>query len=134
MKKLSLLFLLPILFFSCSSDDNDNEPKQDYTSFVFMHNEPITLNFCVVAYLDKNNHFIKIADLGTLKQNIPSKEVVVENESIREIYLFQIGEDKAIRTDAVFTLKKSKKNTFEITKDTRGIEIEDMKDSTQCPQ
>lgn len=133
MKKLSLLFLLPILFFSCSSDDNDNEPKQDYTSFVFMHNEPVVLTNCVVAYLDNKEHFIKVATLGDLKQGVESKEIKIQDNNVKELYLFT-DYISTRRLDAIYKLTIKTKNTFNIDQDTKGVLIEEKSDPKLYPQ
>ena len=86
MKKLSLLFLLPILLFSCSSDDN--EPKQDYTSFVVKNNSStVELPNVVVGYL-KDDKYVKITSLGNNKKKKQSKEFVIEDKSITSVYFF----------------------------------------------
>ena len=126
MKKLiTILLILP--FLACS--DSDNEPSQDYTSFTFEHHEPTTLQGCVVAFLNEDNNYIKIEELGDLTQNNASKEVTVNNQ-ITKVYLFTIN----TRLDATYVLKQKKKNVIIIDKFTKGIPIVDKSDSTQYPQ
>lgn len=132
MKKLSLLFLLPILFFSCSSDDNDNEPKQDYTSFVVSHNEEVTLPNCIAAYKE-GNEFLKIANLGELVKGKYSLEVRINNNSIKEIFIFS-DYNNVIRFDDTYALKSGAKNNIVIKPHTKGILISDKTDPTQYPQ
>ena len=131
MKKISLLFLLPILFFSCSSDDN--EPKQDYTSFVFEQTVDLDLPNCVVGYLDADKNYIKVAELGTLTLDKPSKEIKVEDQNIKELYFFT-DYNHVVRQDAVYTLLSNKKNIFKIASDVKGIPITDKTDPKQYPQ
>lgn len=129
MKKLITLLLIIPFVFACS--DDENEPSQDYTSFTFEHHEPAILKNCIAAYLNKDNHFIKIVELGDLGQNTISKEITLNNK-ISEIYLFTID----TRLDAVFTLTQNKKNVIIIDKYTKGIPISesDKTDPTKYPQ
>lgn len=134
MKKLfTLLLILPFVF-SCSSDDNERaiEPTQDYTSFVFTQDANVPFENCIAAYLDDNKHYIKIADLGTIEPNKPSKEVKLENNDITSVYLFT-DYNSVIRFNKAFELKKNKKNSFDLY-GVSGIKIEDKKDPTQYPQ
>lgn len=130
MKKLSLLLLLPILFFSCS---DDKEETQDYTSFVFIQTVDNVLPHCVAAYLDKDSHFIKIADLGTISLDNSSKEITINDENITDIYFFT-DYNNIVRFDAIYKLKKNTKSIFKLEKYTKGIEITDKTDPTQYPQ
>lgn len=130
MKQILLLLLtLPVLLIACS----DDEEKLDYTSFTFIYHANVK-NFpnCVVGY-KIGNEYKKLAELGDLAKDVPSKEVRIEDESINEIYLFSdyVG---TIRFDDIYVLKKNRKNEFLIEESTRGIKIEDKLDSTQYPQ
>lgn len=130
MKQLSLLLLLPF-FFSCSSDDKeaDNiEPTQDYTSFVFVHNEPVNFINSVVGYYTKEGLCKKVAELGDLTQAKQSKEIKIENDNITELYFFT-DYISPRRLDAVYKLKKNSKNIFEIDRNTSGITVD--KDNKQ---
>lgn len=130
MKKLSLLFLLPILFFSCSSDDN--EPKQDYTSFV-VEMDDYSLEYIKLAY-QKDGIFIKLADIGKLKFGETSKEINIDN-SISEIYLFGSMGSFRLRAKEPFILNKSSKNTLLIGSKTAAfVDVENIKDPTLYPQ
>lgn len=134
MKKLLFLFLLPMLFFSCSSDDN--EPSQDYTSFVFMQDFTNVMGNVIIARKN-NDKYYKLAELGDIKKDTPSKEVIIENKTITEVYIFSdyggfIGQ--GIRTDYVFKISKNKKNILIIPNGTKGIGVSDKTDPTQYPQ
>lgn len=131
MKKLLALLLILPLFAACS-DDKD-EPSQDYTSFVFYTNENVKFGNCVAAYLDKNNDYRRIAEVGNFTLNSPSKEIRITDESVSEIYLFT-GSNIKSRLDAVYKLKQKKKNSFEIIQGTKGLEVFDETDSKQYPQ
>lgn len=138
MKKLSILLLFPLfMLFACSDDDNGKaEPKQDYTSFVFYTTEDVELPNCIIAYLDKDNNYKRIAELGILKQNIESREVVVENSNITDLYFFttyMATSDELNRFDAVYKLKKNTKNIFKLDRNTTGILV-DRDDPKQAPQ
>lgn len=132
MKKLFLLLLVLPFLAACSSDD-ENEETQDYTSFVFVQTVNNILPNCIAAYLDNNNHYIKIANLGTISIDNPSKEITIENDNITEIYFFT-DYNHTVRTDAIFKLQKNKKNTFKLLENVGGIGIEDKTDPTQYPQ
>ena len=131
MKKLSLLFLLPILLFSCSSDDN--EPKQDYTSFVFMQPYIDIQSNVVIGYKNEASIYVKVADLGDLKKGVYSNEIRV-NKNISELCLFSDHPYPTFRLDTSFKLTKNIKNIFIPEEKTKGIEVKDKKDPTQYPQ
>lgn len=141
MKKLSLLLLLPIFLFSCSSDDKEVEPKelpneeptQDYTSFVF--EAPSVTDYilenCVAGYYTKDGLCKKIADLGNINLQNPSKEITVTNDTLVNVYFFAdiLGTK---RFKPVYKLEKNKKNIFKISENTTGIEV-DKEDPKQYP-
>ncbi len=133
MKKLLTLLLLP-LFISCSSEDNNEiEPTQTYTSFVFMQTIDNELPNCIAAY-KKDNKYYKLGELGILKsKNQYSPEIRVNEKSITEIYFFT---DLAgcVRFDAIYTLKPNIKNIFNLLETTKGIPVTDKTDPTQYPQ
>lgn len=122
MKKLSILLLiLPFIFFSCSSDDNERmieptkptEPTQDYTSFVFEVPSDVKYTFpnCVAGYYTKEGLCIKIADLGDLDYKTPSKEIKVENDTLVNVYFFtDLISPRVFNT--AFKLERNKKNIF----------------------
>lgn len=131
MKKLLLILITLPLFVACSSDETESD-WQEYTSFVVWHGEDITLINCVAAYKN-NGKYYKLGNLGNLLPNKQSNEIVVENESVNEIYVFtDYGSTR--RLDIIFTLKENYKNVFEIPGDTKGIPITDNTDPTQYPQ
>lgn len=130
MKKLLTLLLLP-LFFACSSDKKDEvEPTQDYTSFTFEHHEPTLLKSCIVAYLDTDNNYIKLDELGDLTQGKVSKEVKLESNDIKTVYLFTID----TKLDAAYNLRVKEKNTIIMDRNTSGLKISNKLDPKQYPQ
>lgn len=112
MKQLLYILLGITLFTACSSDD-DNEPIQTYTSFVFHQTVDNKLPNCVTAY-KKDGKFYKIADLGELSKDKYSAEITVSDQSITEIYFFT-DYLSTRRIDVIFKLQKSKKNIFDLT-------------------
>ena len=133
MKKLLYILLTVCLFTACSSDDDNNDQTQDYTSFTFIYHANVDyFPNCVAAY-KKDNKYYKIADLGDLKKDISSKEITINDKSIKEVYLFT-DYLSTIRFDAVYSLKDNTKNNFVISENTKGIEILDKTDQTQYPQ
>lgn len=138
MKKLSLLLLLPIFLFSCSSDDNeaDNiEPEQDYTSFTVVFNSSNAEMFTnwKAAYKNDKGEFIKIADVGHLKEGATSKEIKIDNNTPLEIFLFYnyVQESMYLRGEKSYMLTKNKTNN--ISFEGKGITV-NPKDPTQYPQ
>lgn len=140
MKKLYIFLLLPFfIMFACSNDNNETEPTQDYTSFIFELPSTVSYDFpnCIAAY-KKDNEFHTIAKLGTLSAIVPSKEITVTDESITEVYFFtDFGVMDAAtdgnRFDAIYKLSKNKKNIFHIEANTRGIHVK-KSDPTKYPQ
>lgn len=104
MKQLLYILLGITLFTACSSDD-DNEPIQTYTSFVFHQTVDNKLPNCVTAY-KKDGKFYKIADLGELSKDKYSAEITVSDQSITEIYFFT-DYLSTRRIDVIFKLQKS---------------------------
>lgn len=131
MKKLLYLLLTVTLFASCSSDDN--EPTQDYTSFVFYQPMEIDVNFpnCVAAY-KKEGKYYKIADLGDLSKGKYSPEIIINDKSIKEIYLFSdyFG---CIRFDDTYHVTENKKNTLVLVDGTKGIRVLDKNNPAEYP-
>jgi hypothetical protein len=134
MKKLFTLILLATLFVSCSSDDDDNgEPKQDYTSFVFVSESISEMKSCVVGYKLSDNTYKKIADLGDFTKGVESKEIKITDNAIKEVYFFTyMGGTYRVR-DA-FKLEENKKNIFKLTPDLYGVEVSSILDPYQYPQ
>jgi hypothetical protein len=132
MKHLFLLILIiaPMLI-SCS--DND-DPEQGYTSFIFQQTALNNIAGFMAAYKE-DDIFYKIADLGALAKGESSEEIIVEDETITEIYLFCVFDiANSTRMDKIYPLKKNRKNVFELLESDRGIGILDKSDPTQYPQ
>lgn len=132
MRNLLYILFTVCLFTACSSDD-DNEPTQDYTSFVVIYNANIDkLPNCVSAY-KKDGKFYKIAELGDLVKGKYSSEIIINNKSVNELYIFS-DYMNVIRFDDVYELKMNKKNTITIKDGTDGIKVTDKSDPNQYPQ
>ncbi|MDR1644231.1 MAG: hypothetical protein LBS05_00175 [Tannerellaceae bacterium] len=131
MKKLLLLFVLAVLV-SCSKSD-EPEPDQEYTSFTFVHHSDVIFPGCVVGYY-RNGLCHKLAELGDLQKDRESEEVIIEDGSIVDVYLFTDygkfdeiinGEMvwHVIKADTIYTLKRNILNRFVITEDTKGVYV-----------
>ncbi|MDR1937315.1 MAG: hypothetical protein LBQ73_02290 [Tannerellaceae bacterium] len=135
MRKLFILILLPTLL-ACSKGD-DPEPEQDYTSFTFVHHVDATFPNCVVGYY-RDGLCFKLAELGDLQRDKESKEFVVEDDDISDIYLFSdyypyfIDGYWVIKFDATYRIRNNKKNNFTISADTKGIYV-NKNDPVQYP-
>lgn len=130
MKKLLTFLLIFPFFISCSSDDD--EPAQDYTSFVVTIDATPTFPNCVSAY-KKNNIFYKLGDLGDLTKGKYSPEIHINDKSITEIYVFS-DYMNIIRFDDIYRIDNNKKNVITIINGTAGIKVTDKTDPTQYPQ
>lgn len=73
MKKLSLLFLLPILIFSCSSDDNE-EMKNDYNGTLW---ERKTYDKQEIYYWTYTLSFTSNNECGLTSKAVDSKDNIV---------------------------------------------------------
>lgn len=128
-KKTLLLLSAFLLFTMCK--EPKVLPKQDYTSFVFYTSEDLVFSECVVGTLLPNGNYKKIGDLGKLTKNVHSNEIIIEDESISEIYLF-CNYYNFIRFDDTYLIQRNIKNIFEIIPGTKGILV-DPTDPKQYP-
>lgn len=128
MKKLLLFILFATIFISCSKDDDKEE-----TSFIFHQAVDNNLTNCISAY-KKDGKYYKLADLGDLSKGKYSQEIKVNDNSITEVYFFTGDNNRAVRFDTVYTLKKNVKNIFDFTDMIIGIGINDITDPSQYPQ
>lgn len=89
---------------------------QNYTSFVVVNALPnrATIYECVFGYFDADGYCWKLADLGDLTGGQQSKETIVENKDITEIYLFGSQIKASYKVLKPFIIEKSKKNIFVI--------------------
>lgn len=140
MKKLSLLLLLPFfMLFACSDDNNEEiEPKQDYTSFVVTNEKnETTTKGCVIGYKDGNT-WVRIATLGDIVGNKESKETRVNFDNVKEVSLFidYTGTDYTNSAVVVmtYTLEKNKKNILKIPYMYDGANIVKKDDPTKYPK
>jgi hypothetical protein len=132
MKKLLYLLFAVTLFTACSSDD-PVIPVQNNTSFLVTNSSSIdNLPNVIIGYKSGNN-YKKLAELGDLKKDIPSKEIIVDDQNIKEIYIFTDYLSPR-RVDFTFVLKQNLKNNIIILPGIKGIEVTDKTDSTQYPQ
>ena len=130
MKKLLLLLLTATLFIGCSSDD-DNEPTQDYTSFVVTNSsKEVALPNVVVGCLI-DGKYEKIATIERLEANQTSEEIVI-NSSVKGIYFFSdfMG---GIKINKEFAISQNKKNNIILSGDMQTVRITDKTDPTQYP-
>jgi hypothetical protein len=133
MKKFILLFAVVTLI-SCKEKTPPDPNIQDYTSFIFWHNTNITgtLPNCVIGYFDKDGYCWEIADLGDLYRGIKSKEVIINDENITEVFIFS-DYYGVVMTDKAFKLKRNYKNIFELLSEYKGIEVDKL-NPKQYPQ
>ncbi len=134
MKKLFIILsfcFVAIAPTSCSKDE-PAEPRQEFTSFVFIHNiENHTLPNCVAGYFDENGYCLKIADLGEMTTGKYTPEKIITDPKITEIYLFtDYFTPRVFRRS--FTIKSNTKNVFELQEDDYANEV-DKGDPTQYP-
>ena len=129
MKNLLYLFSALCLLVSCS---DDSEELQNYTSFIVSIDDPQTFSNCIAAH-KKDNVFYKIADLGDLTRGTFSPEIIVEDKTVKEVYIFT-DFNGTVRSNIIFTLKNNVKNQFIVPYGTRGISVEDRNDPEQYPQ
>lgn len=127
---LYLPILLIFAIFSCTSNDENMEEEQEYTSFTFEHHESTILLNCIAAYKNNESKYIKISDLGDLKKNDVSKEIILKDNTINELYFFTID----TRLNDVYKLNKNRKNSIVLSRYTSGTEITDKFDPYQYPQ
>jgi hypothetical protein len=133
----NLIILACIAVFAVTGCSKAPEPmNQGYTSFVFWHNEDITLTNSVVGYFPNDGLCHKLVELGDIPQGYYTPEFIVEDESIDELYFFcdnySDGINMAIKLKQTFILQKNQKNTFKI--DDKGSDNVRKSDPKQYPQ
>lgn len=140
MKKLLIALLVIPFLFSCSEDDPNIEPTPEpqETSFVFIHHfKTVAYQECMVGYL-KDGKWIKIAELGMLIPDIPSKKVIIKDGSISDVYFFSLATSTdqptfpTVRLDHAFIINKNRQNTFTIEGAMKFVEV-DKNDQSQYP-
>ncbi len=74
----------------------------------------------------------KVSELGDLNTGETSKEVKIDNKSIKKIYIFSdyLG---TIRADISFLIIENKMNQFVLPSGIKGISVIDKTDPTQYP-
>lgn len=130
MKKLFLLLVFTAFIVSCG--DDDNEPKPVTSSIVFYLPDDMTLPKCVVGY-KKDNKFYKIKEIGDLYKEKYSEELWISGDEVKELYFFSDYND-VVRFDTIYHIKINDRNTFEIKKTTKLIQVTDKEDPAQYPQ
>lgn len=131
MKQLLYILFAVTLFTACSSDD-DND-AQDYTSFTVANGSSnIDLTNVVAGYI-VDGHYKLLTSFGDINKNSESKEFIIKNTGIKDIYFFSdyVG---GIRINKAFQIKENTKNKFVLTGDIETIQITDKSDPTQYPQ
>lgn len=117
MKQLLYILLGITLFTSCSSDDDPAlpEPTQDYTSFtVACETESQLVKNCIVGYKGSDGKWIRVAALGDIKGKTESKEVTVDYNKVKEVYIFEDEYKNNVytasyKTQASFKFSENKK-------------------------
>lgn len=136
-KTIFLLLMFPLLFIACGSDDDDNEPKQDYTSFTikngYIAEDP--LFGIVVGWQDAEGYWHRIDSIGDIEKGKTSKEVRMKE------YHSPIGIFGRIRLGApvsklraAIDIKENIFNKVEITSSTPIWDEVDPLNSKQFPK
>ncbi|GAB6010138.1 hypothetical protein [Dysgonomonas reticulitermitis] len=143
MKKILYILFTISLFTACSSSDEENqEPIQDYTSFAVKNTFKRVCKNVVAGYESSDNTLKEIANLGNLAAGETSKEIKVNFTNIKEILLFEGAlssgkySDVLILTDyKKFPLKENTKNIYTMPEDLI-MELSNVNhtDPTQYPQ
>jgi hypothetical protein len=126
MKKLLLIFAVAVAAACTKVPQGGEEPEIDPnapTSFVFEQTIDNLLPNCVVGYFDEEGFCWKLADLGDLQyKGQQSKEVIVEDELITEVYFFNdYMTPRVLRRS--FPIIKNIKNVFELREDDYANEV-----------
>lgn len=130
MKKLLYLLFAVTLITACSSDENEETHK---TSFIVSIFDGFEYTKCVAGYKLPDGTYKKIADLGSLRRGDFSKEIFINDENIKEIYIFSDYSGETLSFNTVFTLTKNTKNTIIVT-DLSSTKVTDKTDPKQYPQ
>lgn len=116
------------------SQKKDPEAEdQDYTSFIFWHDEDVTFSNVVIGSYDTEGNCWVVAKLGNLSKGVKSKEVVIDDEDIKELHFFSDYPYPSLRLEDVYVLKNNTKNIFKIREDCRGIYV-DNTNAKEYPQ
>lgn len=134
MKRMMLVLMSIALFAACSSDNEENEPEMDKTSLVYKSDANGDNNVVVGYY--KDGLCLRLAKLGNVKEGETSKEVVIDDASIKEVVIFYDDfmkpSEKANRIDEVYTIKRNTKNIIEPSKSAKIVSVS-KDDKTQYP-
>lgn len=122
MKKLLYTLLFITLAMTACSSDDDNEPTQDYTSFVVTIDTSNKLKNCVAGYYTKNGDCKKLGDLGELTRGVYSPEIRVNIDTLTRVYIFT-NTTMPLRFKNPYILEKNKKNTITVANQTSGIGV-----------
>lgn len=135
MKRMMLVLMSIALFAACSSDNEENEPEMDKTSLVYKSDMPGGDKNVVVGYY-KDGLCLRLAKLGNVDEGETSKEVVIDDASIKEVVIFYDDfmkpSEKANRIDEVYTIKRNTKNIIEPSKSAKEVSVS-KDDKTQYP-
>lgn len=126
-----LFLLLAVTLVACSSSKDDPDPNAP-TTFTIMQNEIDIQNNVVVGYYTSEGLCKKLSSLGDLKKGIPSQEITVTIDTLRNLYVFSDYPSPSFKLDTVFVIKPHTRNSFQCRRYTGGIEI-DRDDPTQYP-
>lgn len=133
-KNLFYLFILAfgVMNTACSDDDDNGGGNKTNTSFVITYANDATLENVVTGYFAKDGKCKKIAELGNLKKGDTSKEVTVDYDVVKEVYVFFDTPSPSIMWSIPIKLEKGKKTTFTLTKDGEML-FANPKDDTKYP-
>lgn len=131
MKKVFLFLLVfPFMFIGC--EDDEKEPIQDYTSFVVINKSEVSLPNVVAGYM-AGDKYVKLASLGEIPGNDMSKEIIINDASVKSVYFFA-DYYQTIKINKEYKLKPNTKNTFTLSGDIETNGVNDKSDPTQYPQ
>lgn len=132
MKQLLFILIILPLFIACSSDNNEIEETQDYTSIIIENKSNSSLMNIVIGY-KLNGIYVRVSYLESLKSNTTSSEFIID-ENISHIDLFLIEDYiNVIKLDNSFSINKNTKNIITIPKKIKGSVINDITDPSIYP-
>ena len=135
MKNISLLLLLLYIFTACDKDE-ENEIELPPTSFTLTIDTDSQCKDVVAGFYDSQGACIKLADLGDLTKGKTSPEIIVENDTLKKVYIFcdLYFDDEfysTIKADFFLLLAKNQKKDF-VFGTFAGKKV-DKNDRTQYP-
>lgn len=129
MKKLLLLILILPFFISCSDDENE-DPTQDYTSLILNFDKP-EHDIVIIAHL-KDGIYYRIKSFTVIPMT-KTEEIIINDNLIDNIYIFSVWGDYYYKSTTPLTINYHKKNEYKISTIKKSI-VTDRDDPTQYPQ